>query len=493
MVAAAQASKRRIAIIGGGIAGLSAAWALEKARRAQSPEIEYDLYEAGPRLGGVISSEIVSGCVIEGGPDSFLTEKPAAAQLCRELGIGDQLLPSNDAQRRTYILVRNRLVPLPDGLMFMVPTRLVPTALTPLFSWSTKLRMAREYLFPPPPVPHDESVADMTRRHFGQETVDRLVSPLLSGVYGGDATQLSVRAVLPRMVQMEQQHGSLTRAMLAARRKAPRPAQPTSRSLFTTLRGGMSQLVDALAAQLLPGSVHLETPVHAITSEEKMERGLPTAHAGWTVETRFEKKLYHGVILALPAWSTAGLLRFIDHPLSEALAGVTYSSSITLTLGYDSGDLAALPPGFGFLVPTIESRAMLACTFVHAKFAGRVPPDKGLLRCFLGGSGNGSLLDESDETLTRLVLRDLDDILHLRVRPAFVRVYRWRQAMAQYGVGHLERIQLVRDRVAALPGLALAGNAYDGIGVPDCIRTGQKAAASVLAFLDRQPAAACTH
>ncbi|MGC2497484.1 MAG: protoporphyrinogen oxidase, partial [Acidobacteriaceae bacterium] len=184
----------KIAILGGGIAGLSAAWTLEKARRA-SQAVAYSLYEASGRLGGVIRSEIVDGCVVEGGPDSFLSEKPAAAALCRELGIADQLLPSNDRERKTYILVKNRLIPLPDGLMFMVPTKLIPTILTPLFSWKTKLHMAREFLFPPAAAVEDESVAAMTRRHFGQETVDRLVSPLLSGVYGGNADQLSVRAV----------------------------------------------------------------------------------------------------------------------------------------------------------------------------------------------------------------------------------------------------------------------------------------------------------
>ncbi|HTW48810.1 MAG TPA: protoporphyrinogen oxidase [Acidobacteriaceae bacterium] len=477
---------KRIAIIGGGIAGLSAAWALEKARRA-GQDVEYALFEAGSRLGGVIGSEVVDGCVIEGGPDSFLTEKPAAAQLCRELGIGDQLLPSNDAARKTYIVVRNRLIPLPDGLMFMIPTKLAPTAFTRLFSLGTKLRMAREYLFPPAPATQDESVAAMTLRHFGQETVDRLVSPLLSGVYGGDATQLSVRAVLPRMVQMEERHRSLTRAMLAARKKAPNAARPAGPrpSMFTTLRGGMSQMVDAVSVQLVPGSVRLDAPVHGLgRNDARAEQS-----RAWTVESTYGREQFDAVILALPAWASADLLRPIDHPLAEALGGVPYSSSITVTMGYERAELAQLPPGFGFLVPVIEKRRMLACTFVHAKFAGRVPEGKGLLRCFLGGAGNDALLDEEDGRITRIVLQELDEILHLKALPNFVRIHRSRRGMAQYGVGHLERIQLVRDRVAGLPGLALAGNAYEGIGVPDCIRTGQGAAESALRAVEAETTA----
>jgi protoporphyrinogen/coproporphyrinogen III oxidase len=477
------ANNKKIAILGAGIAGLSAAWALEKTRRADD-SIDYALFEAAPRLGGVIGSETIDGCVIEGGPDSWLSEKPAAAALCRELGLGDQLLPSNDAHRKTYILVNNKLIPLPDGLMFMIPTKLVPTAFTRLFSWSTKMRMAREYLFPPQPATQDESVADMTRRHFGQETVDRLVSPLLSGVYGGNASQLSVRAVLPRMVQMEQLHRSLTRAMLAARKKSSTPtsAKPGGPrpTLFTTLRGGMSQMVDAIAAQLPPEKVHVGTQVHALSRTS-------SSQGGWTVESARGPEPFDAVILALPAWASANLLRLTDHPLGEALGGVPYSSSITITMGYAIEHLASLPPGFGFLVPATEMRAMLACTFVHKKFAGRVPADKGLLRCFLGGSGNDALLDVADEKLTEIVLEELDEILGLKTQPSFVRIHRSRHGMAQYGVGHLDRIQLVRDRVAALPGLALAGNAYQGIGVPDCIRTGQEAAASVLRSLQPEP------
>ncbi|HTV82181.1 MAG TPA: protoporphyrinogen oxidase [Acidobacteriaceae bacterium] len=467
---------KRIAILGGGIAGLSAAWTLERARRA-GQEIEYRLYEAAGRLGGVIASETVDGCVVEAGPDSFLTEKPAASQLCREIGLGDQLMGSHDAERKTYIVVGKRLIPLPDGLMFMVPTRLMPTALTPLFSLRTKLQMAREFLFPPEPATSDESVAEMTRRHFGQETVDRLVSPLLAGVYGGDADQLSVRAVLARMAQMEQKHRSLTRGMLVARKqRAKAPALP----LFTTLRGGMSQMVDAIAAQLPPDWVHLSTEVHAIARRENAAHRARREPADWMVETAFGREMFDALILALPAWGSASLLRPIDHPLAEALSGVPYSSSITVTLGYEIGRLLSLPPGFGFLVPSTEKRALLACTFVHAKFAGRVPAGKGLLRCFLGGASHDELLDESDARLTVMVLKELEQILGLKAPPSFVSVHRSRQAMAQYGVGHLERIQLVRDRIAELPGIALAGNAYRGIGVPDCIHTGQQAAESAL-------------
>jgi oxygen-dependent protoporphyrinogen oxidase len=477
----------RTAIIGGGIAGLAAAYEMERAR-AVDPAVKYTLFEATERLGGALASETVRGTVLERGPDSFISEKPAAAELCRELGLGSDLVPSNDAARKTYILVGNRLVPLPDGLMFLVPTKLVPTALTPLFSVKTKARMGLELLFPPRrKAQADESVAALVERHFGSEAVDRLADPLLSGIYGGDASQLSARTVLPRLVEMETQYGSLTRGMLAAHRKmrakagangngakSAGPAAP--RPIFTTLRGGLQQLVDALRARLDWAAVRLSSPVTAV------ER---TTH-GWMVHSLGTAEYFDAVIIASPAWVAGGLLEPVDQALSEALSGIPYSSSITVNLVYDEARLGALPDGFGFLVPAVEGRVLLAATFAHRKFLGRTAPGKAVIRAFLGGMRNEALLTESDAALVGMVRSELLDILGDTVPgigddPLYAQVTRWRRAMAQYAVGHQERMQRINERVAALPGLRLVGNAYDGIGIPDCIRLGRKAAKDLVA------------
>jgi oxygen-dependent protoporphyrinogen oxidase len=479
----------KTAIIGGGIAGLAAAYELEKARAAGA-DVEYTLFEAREQLGGSIASEIVNGAVLERGPDSFITEKPAAAELCRELGLAADLVPSNDAARKTYILVKNKLVPLPDGLMFLVPTKLIPTALTPLFSLGTKIRMGLELLHPPRPTGlEDEAVATLVERHFGPEAVDRLADPLLSGIYGGDATQLSARTVLPRLVEMEAEYGSLTRGMLAAHRKMRAKAGETAkkngalngngngranqapRPIFTTLRGGLQQLVDAIEARLNPASIRLSTPVSAI---EKVSDG-------WRIEADGIKQTYDSVIVCSPAWAAGVLLVPVDAALGEDLSAIPYSSSITMNLVYDEADLGPLPDGFGFLVPASEGRAMLACTFVHRKFLGRTPDGKAVLRAFLGGMKNEALLAEPDDVLVTTVRRELQEILGIRARPEHTQVSRWRRAMAQYAVGHQSRARRVAERVAALPGLKLAGNAYDGIGIPDCIRLGRQAAKELLA------------
>jgi protoporphyrinogen/coproporphyrinogen III oxidase len=461
----------RIAIIGGGISGLAAAFALEEHRRAGT--LEYTLYESSPQLGGVLRTQRIHTCTVEAGPDSFLTEKPWAADLCRALGLGDQLIGSNDADRKTYILVRGQLIPLPDGLMFMVPTKILPTGLSPLFSWTTKLRMLRELLHPPRAAQADESVASLVERHYGVEVVDRLADPLLSGIYGGEAASLSVRAVLPRFAEMERTPGSLGRAMLVARKKSSnKPAPP----LFTSLKNGMQQLVEALALQLNRASLRTKTSVKSIQRQA----------AGWIIEVDRQEKngqnseKFDAVILAVPAPAAAQLLSTCSPELSAELAAIAYTSSITVALSYDRNVRQSLPPGFGFLVPRSEGKRLLAATFVHNKFPYRAPADRALLRCFFAGSNAENIWQLSDDAIIAVVRNELQQILGLRAAPLFAGVYKWKSAMAQYGVGHLERLDRIERLRQQLPGLALAGNAYRGIGIPDCIRSGQEAAKQIL-------------
>ena len=465
---------KRVAIVGGGISGLSAAFHLEKARRAGS-DLSYTLFEAGKRLGGSMHSSRVEGCLVEAGPDSFLTEKPWALTLCKELGIDHQIIGSNDAQRKTYIVVRNRLIAMPDGLMFMVPTKLVPTALTPLFSWGTKIRMARELMHPPRPMHEDETVGELVERHFGAEVVDRLADPLLSGVYGGDANRLSARAVLPRFVEMEEEYGSLSRAMLEAHKKMKAMAgkQPP-RPLFSSLKEGMQQMVDAIAARIDPHAIRLSARV----------RGIYPEGGDWRIAIDMGgSEVFEAAIIATPANIAGALLESVDRDLADDLLGVTYSSSVTVTLGYHTDQLRGLPPGFGFLVPRSEGRRMLACTFVHNKLPHRAPANKGILRCFLGGARDEAVLNLTDDELVDTARRELKEIVRLDARPMFERVYRWRAAMAQYESGHLARVARIEQRVKAIPGLELAGNAYHGIGVPDCVREGTNASNAVVQTL----------
>ena len=464
---------KRIAIVGGGSAGLSAAYRAELLRREGSAE--YTLFEQSDRLGGVIQTEIVDDCVVEGGPDSFLTEKPAGAAFCRDLGIGDQLIASNDADRKTTILIGRERVPLPDGLQFLIPTRILPMAFTQLFTWGTKLRFGREW-FTPTPEQHDgedESVGSFVRRHFGAEVVDRLADPLLSGIYGGSAERLSVRAVLPRMVQMEEKHGSLIRAMLAARQQVhqPQPGAPP-RPLFTSLKRGMQQMTDAAAAQLDPASVRLGTVVQS----------LENLGPGWRVQTSAGTYDFDAVVLATPAYAAGKLLWKVRPDMAQLLEGIAYSSSITVVFGYDAAAARNVDlGGFGFLVPRSQGKRMLACTFVHHKFPHRAPADRVLLRCFIGGDNAEAAMPIQDEELAILIRGELREILGLTAEPRFVRIYRWKRAMAQYEVGHLKRMENIRALRSELRGLALAGNAYTGIGVPDCIRTGAEAIAELTA------------
>jgi protoporphyrinogen/coproporphyrinogen III oxidase len=457
---------KRIAIVGGGISGLTAAFRLEQ-RKKQGALLEYVLFESAPRLGGVIQTEEVDGCAVEAGPDSFLTEKVWAADLCRELGLGDQLIASNDSLRRTYILVQGGLVALPDGLMFTVPTKLLSAFASPLFSWTTKLRMLREWFFRPEESTSDQSVAEFVERHYGREMVDRVADPLLAGIYGGSADELSVQSVLPRFLEMQARYGSLGKAMISARTHHTK----SSRALFTSLRGGMQQMTDALLAHIPESAKRANSPVARISSES----------GKWLVVSSGRTEEFDATIIAAPAHAAGKLLQEANAGLTSVLSAIRYASSATVVLGYGCNVRASLPPGFGFLVPRSESRKIIAATFVHNKFPFRAPEDRALVRCFLGGTRDEEVLHLSDDALFATVKDDLAAMLGIKSEPLFARTYRWQQAMAQYEVGHRERVERIRNLLSGTPGLALAGNYLGGIGVPDCVRAGSEAVARVLA------------
>lgn len=450
---------RPAVIIGGGISGLSAAYDLA---RAGLPSV---LIERNSRLGGVIQTERIGDCLVETGPDSFLAQKPWARELIRELGLGGELIGSNDHQRVTYVLRRGRLTPLPDGLMMMVPTRIWPVVVSPLLSWRTKARMATEWFRRPASAGRDRSVAEFVAEHYGQEAVDYLAEPLLAGVYGGDPAELSVASVLPRFLELERRYGSLTRGVLAARRRL---RAERGGPLFQTLRDGLGRLVEALVAALEERTRIVHAEAEAV---EGTGSGFRVRVAGQWLETAH-------VVLACPAWEAARLVRSLDGELAALLDSIPYTSSITVSLGYRRTDVGQSPGGFGFLVPKRERRRLVACTWVGTKFSFRVPDGVALIRCFLGDE---DLLGESDEHLEALVKTELEQILGLRARPLLVRVARWPRSMAQYTVGHSERLAAIRARLARWPGLLVAGNAYEGIGVPDCVRMGRQAAQAILA------------
>jgi oxygen-dependent protoporphyrinogen oxidase len=454
---------KRIAIVGGGIAGLSAAWYLEKARK-NGAELEWVLFEKSDRLGGVIRTEYRDGFVLEAGPDSFLTLKPDGAELCRELGLGSDIIHSNDFQRKTYIVVKGRLIPIPDGLQFMIPTRILPMVSTPLFSFGTKLRMAREWFASGSNHNGDESVADFVRRHFGQQMVDRVAEPLLAGVYGGNAENLSLRAVLPRFADMERQHGSLVRATLKARKSpAPGPPQP----LFTSLRSGMQQLVNALVAALPASQVRLQQPAVAL-----QKPGMRWQVGSWDSQENFD-----AVMLATPAPFASALLLNVDPEAASLLAQMQYTSSGAVLLAYDN---IKLPPGFGFLVPASERRKMLACTFVHNKFSHRAPQGKALLRCFFSSARMPELFDRREDDLKDISRQELKEILGLDAEPQFAFAFRWRHGLPQYVTGHLDRAAAIDGHLKQWPGLYVIGNSLYGLGVPDCIRSAKQAVQKIV-------------
>ncbi len=459
---------RRVAIIGGGLSGLAAAYQL-----ARETDVEFTLFEASGRLGGTVETVHRDGFVIECGPDSWVTEKPWARELAIELGLEAEIIPSNDQQRRTYLLQNHRLMPMPDGMRMMVPTRWAPIMESPLFSWQARLAYLRE-------VRHaeelkqsvladgeDESVASFVRRHFGDEVTRTIAGPLLAGVFGGDIDTLSVRAVMPAYVRFEREHGSLISALQQKR-------DANSEPVFTSLKSGLEKLIEQIVQTLPANAVRLNHRVGSLSLRD----------GRWQIESAGSSNIFEALIIATPADVTRRLLRPIQAEFHSLLT-IDATSAIVVALGFscEHAKHLRIPRGFGYLVPQAPSRGrgpeddpqLLACTFVDQKFTHRAPEGAVLLRGFFGGDTAPALLDEDDATLVSLAHRQLSRALGQLPDPDTSLVRRWPLSLPQYAVGHLDRMTKLAQLSDSFPGLYLIGNAYHGVGLPDLIREGRGA------------------
>lgn len=463
---------RRVVVVGGGIAGLTAAYRLGTV----APDVEVTLVEAGDRLGGKVRTERVDGFVVDGGPDSLLTMKPAALALMAELGIGDRVEPARAETRGTFVLRGGRLCPLPDGMNGFVPRKVGPVARSRLFSPLGKLRLAWEYVVPARPDDGmDESLRSFTERRLGAEAYRRLVEPMAAGIFAADPGTLSLMATMPHLRAAELGHGGLTRAMLAERRAARKgqAASPAPGGGVVAPVGGMGDLVDALTARLGGVDVRLGTTV----------LGLEGAAERYRLHLRGPEGegalLADDVVLAVPAVVAAGIVSRLDPDLADLLRATPYTSTTTVALGYRTSDLPDGLPGHGYLVPTAEGRSARACTWMSAKFDHRAPAGHALLRVSLARAGGVPAERADDQQLVTAAREELADTLGISAEPVLTRVFRWHGVMPQYSVGHLERVATLERLLAAHPGLLVAGSGYHGLSVSDCVASGSRSAEAV--------------
>ncbi len=427
------------------------------------------------------------GFLLEGGPDSFISEKPAALELARRLGLGPRVIETNAVHRRSFVVRGGRLRPTPEGFQLLAPSRLLPFLTSDIFTWRGKARMALDLVLPRRTTAgdvEDESLADFVRRRFGREALERMAQPMVGGIYTADPEHLSLRATMPRFLEMERKDRSLILSMwkAARRQKAERGRQTTGTSgarygLFLSFDEGMQTLSDALAARLPQTAVRLDTKVESVTLDGDGRRWLVRTSGGEDVRA-------DGVIIALPAYGAARLVREADGGLADELDAIPYASTATVNLAYRRADIPHPLDGFGFVVPRVERRATLACTFSSVKFPGRAPEGHALLRAFVGGALQPEMFALDEDQMTAAVRRDLRDLLGVEAPPLFSHVEKWPRSMAQYHLGHRELVGRIRARLRRLPALELCGNAFEGAGVPDCVRGGEEAARALQAQLN---------
>lgn len=477
--------RRHVVIAGAGITGLAAAYYLQKAIEERSLPVRYTLLESSSRIGGKLLTDKVDAVgdapfIIEGGPDCFLTQKPWAVELAKEIGIAGELSGTNDERRQVYVLIRGRPTRLPDGVLLIVPTKFMPFALSPMISPLGKLRMGMDLFIPRKSDDEDETLADFITRRLGSEALDKIAEPLMSGIYNAEADRQSIMATFPRFRAIEKEHGSLIKGMLASRRarsgaSAPKPPSSmngTPSTIFVTFKEGTQQLATEIHKRLT-GQVELDATIRTVEQGEQGRYVL-------AVETDENQRAIDAdaMILATPAYVSANLLREVAPDAASTLEQIRYVSTGTVSLAYRNEDLAGVADGFGLVIPQSEQRPINAITFSSTKFDNRAPQGYSLLRVFFGGSRSPQSMELGDEELVRVVRKEMKDILGIEAAPLFERIYRWHRANPQYDIGHLDRVGEIErnlpDRVV------VAGSAYRGVGIPDCVHQAQIAVERIL-------------
>jgi oxygen-dependent protoporphyrinogen oxidase len=472
-----------VAIVGGGISGLSLAWYLQQAAQQQGRAITYTLLESSRRWGGKIFTNHVAASdgapfIVEGGPDSFITQKPWGVQLVRELGLANALLPTNDQQRQVFVLNRRRMTPLPEGVMLIVPTRFRPFALSPLISPWGKLRMGMELFIPAKKGETDETLADFIRRRLGAEALDKIAEPLMSGIYNAEAERQSLLATFPRFRDLEQQHGSLIKGILAARKQHTQASPATNgngrqpSSAFVSLANGMNQLVSGLQPKLT-GDCRLGVVVQTILTQPG---------GGYALVLDDGRRIAaQKVVLTTPAYVAARLLTEVAPTAAHALDQIRYVSTGTISLAFKAAEFGHPLNGFGVVIPRSEQRQINAITWCSTKFEGRAPAGYVLLRVFFGGSRTPQMMEVDDDALVATVRRELAAIMGVTATPAAHWIYRWPRANPQYDVGHLERVSAIEHALPA--GILVTGSPYRGVGIPDCVHQAQQTVAKVMELM----------
>ena len=501
----------RVAVVGGGMAGLGAARVLEDARAAD-PSIDWQLYESDGRFGGKVHTRRRDGFVVEGGPDSAIIEKHWPITMARRLGIGDRFEDSNESIRKSFVYARGRLHELPEGIILMVPTRMVPFAMSGLMSWPGKLRMGMDLVLPRGGGARaaaqgrvgagtpDESLGDFVRRRLGHEALDRIAEPIVAGIHAGDPEKMSVRATFPMFLDMEKEHRSLILAMLKRRKARQKAAAKTGggtapgasgvpggpRSYFYSFKGGLQDLSDAMVASLPAQRLHGGAAIVSMTS-----CGVGASGAGsgaYALQLAGgDRVVVDAVVLATPAWAAGDLLRDVAPLPAADLASIEYVSTATLSVAYRAQDVAHDLTGFGFVVPRAERRPVMATTWSSSKFPGRAPDGHVLLRSFLGRAGIEASAQLDDDEMIAVVRSELREIMGITAEPELAEVFRWPRGMPQYKVGHVDLVARIEEGVARVPGVELAGGAYHGIGIGDCLREGAAAAERVLEHVHGLP------